>query len=103
MTLPRKPYLPPNCLARHQRFAELAAHPRRNSQPQTAAHKFNKELDIAGLLIDHGADVNARDSRGCTPLDLAGSRQSMFDFFVEHGAEPGNERKGAEEDSVNGG
>ena len=45
----------------------------------TPLHDAAREnsLDMAKLLIDHGADVNATDSSGCTPLDRALSKISI--------------------------
>jgi ankyrin repeat protein len=47
-------------------------------------------LDLAWLLLERGADVNARDRRGSTPLLLAmewGSHE-IAEFLLEHGARP---------------
>ena len=30
-------------------------------------------LEVAKYLVEHGADVNARDNKGKTPCDVAGS------------------------------
>jgi ankyrin repeat protein len=38
---------------------------------RTALHCANDQLDVIKLLIDKGADVNARDEEGASPLDEA--------------------------------
>lgn len=54
----------------------------------TALHCLGSEdrLDIAEFLIQHGADVNARNEDGTTPLHLA-SWPEMAQVFLRHGAD----------------
>ncbi len=45
-------------------------------------------LDVMVFLIDHGADANARNDRGMTPIHLAeDSRKELLVFLVDHGAD----------------
>jgi cytohesin len=58
-----------------------------------AVHEGHKE--IAKLLIEKGADVNAKDDFGRTPLDLAiqKSRTETIDLLRKHGGKTGEELK----------
>lgn len=47
----------------------------------------SRNLDIAQMLIAHGANVNARASDGFTPLLNAGT-VDLTRFLLEHGADP---------------
>lgn len=51
----------------------------------------SSRLDVARLLVAHGADVNARNKAGQTPLTCLGCypNRSMIKFLLEAGAEPG--------------
>lgn len=48
-------------------------------------------LNAARVLVEHGADVNARTDHGQSTLDaaLASKRQKVVPLLLEHGAEPG--------------
>ncbi len=55
---------------------------------RTALHYANGHLDLLQLLIDKGADVNARDEEGASPLDDAawfGSLDTVA-ILLAHGA-----------------
>jgi ankyrin repeat protein len=42
--------------------------------------------EMIGLLIEHGADINARDNAGCTPVDqmLQNGRGDLADVLRRH-------------------
>jgi ankyrin repeat protein len=46
--------------------------------------------EIAAMLLEHGADVNATDSRGLTPLHVASTNQHprTVEYLLGHGATP---------------
>jgi ankyrin repeat protein len=50
---------------------------------------FKGDLDAAKLLIEHGADVNARSSNGDTPLTFAAmfGQGKMAKLLLEKGAD----------------
>ena len=54
--------------------------------PLHLASRYGRS-DVARLLIEHGAEVEAKDSRGRTPLQLASAegRDSMVDLLLEYG------------------
>jgi ankyrin repeat protein len=45
-------------------------------------------VDVARLLVERGADVNAKDGHGFTPLALAANSKSdlLMLLLLEHGA-----------------
>jgi len=45
-----------------------------------------QQREIVEYLVAHGADVNARDSTGQTPLTLAHGNQELTDFLISKGA-----------------
>jgi ankyrin repeat protein len=55
-----------------------------------AAEKGHKE--IAELLIAAGADLNAKDDDGTTPLDMADDKE-IADLLRKHGGKTGEELK----------
>jgi len=77
-----------------------------NSRPrdpggQTPLHTavmVKRSLSMARLLVDHGADLRARDNIGCTPLDLAllNPRPSLdvVRLFLDHGADVDSRTQG---------
>jgi ankyrin repeat protein len=54
--------------------------------------------EIAELLIAKGADVNAKNDDGGTPLDLAieNKQTEIADLLRKHGGKTGNELKAQE-------
>lgn len=59
---------------------------------RTTLHEVARygEAEVAALLIDKGADVNARDKDGLTPLGLAQQegKPAVAELLREHGGEP---------------
>jgi ankyrin repeat protein len=56
----------------------------------TYQEQFEYSLEIAGMLMGRGADVNARTTAGDTPL-VAALRRKHYDIVVsllDHGADP---------------
>ena len=45
-----------------------------------------RELKVARVLIEHGADRGAEDKRGRTPFQVAGDGH-MAEFLSDHGSE----------------
>ena len=66
----------------------------RNVQGQTALHKAVRrgDTDITSIILNHGADVDAQDNGGSTPLHLAISDASLpyveqaVGLLLKHGA-----------------
>jgi len=60
----------------------------RSSTPLHAA-AANRQVDVAELLLARGADVNAKDGSGFTPLALAANSKNdvMVLVLLEHGAQ----------------
>ena len=58
---------------------------------------LGNQVDIARLLIAHGADVNHADKIGCTPLLYAASidfgDSGMIDLLLKSGAHPDAQTK----------
>jgi len=52
-------------------------------------------VDLARLLVEHGADVTAQDTDGSTPLHSASAMGSvdLARFLVEHGADVTTQQK----------
>lgn len=50
---------------------------------------------MARTLVDHGADVNLRDSASSTPLigAMTGEHDEMMEFLISHGADPSVSRE----------
>ncbi len=68
-----------------------APNPYRGTSHRTVLHVAAEigQFKIAKLLIDNGANVNVRDSRGQQPLILAsrGGSKEIVELLVSHGAE----------------
>lgn len=60
-----------------------------NRLPGTVNKKVARNVEIAELLISFGANVNASDERGNTPLHAAAEKNniSMIKMLVSHGAD----------------
>jgi ankyrin repeat protein len=60
-----------------------------NNQPLHAAIALNKSLEIVVLLLDAGAEINAKQAGGYTPLHQAASagRKELAMLLVERGAD----------------
>ena len=61
-----------------------------DAEPDIIVAAMNEDLDQVQKLIDAGADVNARDENGWTPLFYAATireTNTMLELLVSHGAE----------------
>jgi ankyrin repeat protein len=58
--------------------------------PLHAAVAGKQDLELVMLLVERGADVNARGATGVTALHLAASRgnEALVEFLLLHGASP---------------
>jgi len=65
--------------------------PARNQMKVTALHAAlaGPSPELAGALVDAGADVNARQQDGVTPLQeaAANGRADLIKLLIEHGAD----------------
>lgn len=63
----------------------------RNRAGLTALHVAWRDESVVGLLLERGADVNARTELGATPLQVAASAngtEAVVSLLLEKGAEP---------------
>ena len=53
-----------------------------------AASTKDDHLEVVRLLVEGGADVNAKDKKGMTPLDWATreGNEAVREFLLNHGA-----------------
>lgn len=60
------------------------------------------QWEAVAWLIDHGADINALDNDGCTPLDvaLASSRHEVADLLREYGGIAGHKDENAQKPGI---
>jgi ankyrin repeat protein len=60
------------------------------NQPLHAA-TAGKQQDVIELLVESGADINAQDARGWTPLNIAAHDGPIatIRYLLAHGADPG--------------
>jgi ankyrin repeat protein len=67
----------------------VSNNPQRN-QPLHAALAIGRSPSTIELLIAHGADVNAVQAGGFTPIFSAATanRQDLAELLVNHGADP---------------
>ncbi len=51
---------------------------------------FIEETELVKMLLEKGANVNARDDRGTVPIQLAAmtGKEKVFDFLLAHNADP---------------
>ena len=53
------------------------------------------KIELVKLLIDKGADINAQDVDGETPLNRAENEKPISDLLRKHGGKTGEELKAA--------
>ena len=68
-----------------------------HSTPSTPLHKASSRgwLEVARLLLSHGASVDEKDEQGRTPLQVASSEGhvEMTKLLLDHGAQPEPEQE----------
>ncbi len=66
-----------------------------NIYEETALHKvvYDKQKEMTKFLLDNGANINAIDNSGNTPLDETYSNEDMKQFLLSYGAKSGDELK----------
>lgn len=75
--------------------ARIGARDLRGNTPLHTATEHPEMLDVMERLLDLGADPNARNSAGRTPLDFAiyAREQDKIALLQQHGATPGSKPK----------
>ena len=63
------------------------ANPRIASSDSTPLH-FAKTVKTAKLLLEHGADIHARDKHGWQPIHSAVDNPLLLEFLIDNGADP---------------
>ena len=60
-----------------------------SNNPKYQPLHWARRVDVAELLVDHGAEVNARSLNGSTPLHLvaASGSEELARFLLDHGAD----------------
>lgn len=75
-------------------FGSICGYPRLAECAATPLHRAaeNDAVEVSEWLVDHGADIEARDGNGATPLLLAagGNAVSVWEFLVRRGAKIGS-------------
>ena len=71
---------------RSRRSADVTVHDRRGNTPLMYAAAFGS-VEAVRLLIDAGADVNARNGFDATPLIWAAGNLAKARLLLEHGAD----------------
>ena len=68
---------------------EVSRNPQHN-QPLHAALALGKNAETVRLLLDHGADANAAQAGGFTPIFSAAiaNRRDLAEILLAHGADP---------------
>jgi len=68
---------------------EVSRNPQQN-QPLHAALALGKNVDTVRLLLEHGAQANATQAGGFTPIFSAAiaNRRDLAEILLAHGAEP---------------